>query len=528
MRAAVDNAHGSVRRIIELADQSGCKPISLMAPRFGLVDLINGNVGSFLRAGSVVRKDRRTIPANWPAVSDGYNLIEPAATSYYWQSRAEVNGINATTEAPPTRTVSLPVGSYVLWCEGNSGLSVAIAAGTAVGSGFGSISAGGSIALAITTAGTVVVTPSNGVVGDIVQLHSGSWRHSFIPTPTSSPVTAASAAADTSGNGLSIPLSRGMIDSLVGEYCPNYDFSGTYTSGLAHDWVIPAASGTTISVSQETTDTDGAAAVQRVTVGANAENKNNQITATLATNIVTGYAYEVIVRAKRLSGCATPKVSITRGAATQWSNSEEYALNTWETHTYRFTANTSGVATVFFGLAWNQAGEFLVKRVSIRRILDSGQTNPGEGTVICGVYLPWGSSVVPNNTVLGVLGVNNAAFGIQTIYRSSIGAMSAARGSDGVSPTFVSTEFAAGLYILISQWSAVTGQMRVGIYNPTTGVLTWSSYVAYRGFFPIHSSNLLRFFYGGGNFPIYVGGLRWLNSIGSDAECVRLSKEMLP
>ena len=75
--------------------------------------------------------------------------------------------------------------------------------------------------------------------------------------------------------------------------------------------------------------------------------------------------------------------------------------------------------------------------------------------------------------------------------------------------------------------------MRVGLYNPATGALTWSSptlagATPYRGFFPIHASNQLRFLYGGGQFPIYVVGLRWPNSIVSDAECVRLSKEMLP
>ena len=77
-------------------------------------------------------------------------------------------------------------------------------------------------------------------------------------------------------------------------------------------------------------------------------------------------------------------------------------------------------------------------------------------------------------------------------------------------------------------FSAAIGKMRSGLYNPATGALTWGNYATYRGFFPIHSSNRLRFFYGGGNLPIHVGGLRWLNSIVSDAECVRLSKEMLP
>ena len=74
--------------------------------------------------------------------------------------------------------------------------------------------------------------------------------------------------------------------------------------------------------------------------------------------------------------------------------------------------------------------------------------------------------------------------------------------------------------------------MRVGLFNPTTGALIWSSPTLatgtpYRGFFPIHSSNRLRFFYGGGAFPIHILGLNWSNAIISDAEAIRLSKEVL-
>ena len=73
--------------------------------------------------------------------------------------------------------------------------------------------------------------------------------------------------------------------------------------------------------------------------------------------------------------------------------------------------------------------------------------------------------------------------------------------------------------------------MRVGLYNPATGALTWGSYATYRGFFPIYgtgSQQRLRWFYGGGNLPIYVRGLKWLSSVTLDAEIIRLSKEMLP
>ena len=68
-------------------------------------------------------------------------------------------------------------------------------------------------------------------------------------------ITRASEGADTLGNGLSIPLSQAMIDSLAGELCPNYDFSGTYTSGLAHDW--DQRQWHNYLISRKTTDTDG-------------------------------------------------------------------------------------------------------------------------------------------------------------------------------------------------------------------------------------------------------------------------------
>ena len=68
--------------------------------------------------------------------------------------------------------------------------------------------------------------------------------------------------------------------------------------------------------------------------------------------------------------------------------------------------------------------------------------------------------------------------------------------------------------------------MRVGLYSPATGALTWSSYAAYRGFFPIPSSNLLRLFFGGGAFPIYARALRCLPGITSDFESIYHAKEL--
>lgn len=179
-------------------------------------DLLDGQ-SAFTRGSQVVRPDNALLPNNMPAIYGGYNWLEASATSYYAQTyTTSASGI-ITTDAPITRTVTLPAtGAYVLWVSGNASLSVTIAAGTAVGSGFGTLTASGFLPLTITTAGTVTVTVANGAAGDQVQLTTGAVKTSYIPTPTTSPVTRASAGADVSGNGLSLALNRQMLDSLTG------------------------------------------------------------------------------------------------------------------------------------------------------------------------------------------------------------------------------------------------------------------------------------------------------------------------
>jgi hypothetical protein len=191
---------------------------------------------------------------------------------------------------------------------------------------------------------------------------------------------------------------------------------------------------------------------------------------------------------------------------------------TTDTNLYAYSTNLTGVVTINY----------------VRRVLESGQTNPGEGTIIQWVSLPWDYSVLTPGTVPIV---SPAAGGY--LYFQPTGSPITNRLFlyDGVTVCRIEpANLQAGRYALVQQFSAALGRMRVGLYNPATGTLTWSSATlaggsAYRGFFPIYGTGTqqrLRFFFGGGNFPIHVGGLRWLNSIGSDAECVRLSKEMLP
>lgn len=172
---------------------------------------------TFVRTGSVVRSDGALLPADFPAITGRINLLEGAATSYYSQTYSLVAG-KVSTDAPTTQTVSLPAtGSYVVWCSGNAALSVTVAADTAAGSGWGTLTNGtGYLVLTITTLGNITVTIANGAAGDKVQVTTGIFPTSYIPTPTSTPVTRASSGSDTSGNGLQLPLNQAMIDSLVG------------------------------------------------------------------------------------------------------------------------------------------------------------------------------------------------------------------------------------------------------------------------------------------------------------------------
>ena len=85
-----------------------------------------------------------------------------------------------------------------------------------------------------------------------------------------------------------------------------------------------------------------------------------------------------------------------------------------------------------------------------------------------------------------------------------------------------------GRYAIISQWSAGTGQMRVGLWNPATRVLTWSAWAAYRGFFPIYgtgSQQRLRWCYGLTGFPIGIGEMGWFNRILSNSEILQFCEE---
>lgn len=120
------------------------------------------------------------------AAGSGYNTYAnnaprfSGAAGMVVESQARTNYLLNST-APATQTTgSLPAGpsNYCLWVIGTG--SATVAAGTAVGTGFGTATAGNPIIFNVTTAGTVVVT----VTGSLnrFQLERGGSPTSFIVT----------------------------------------------------------------------------------------------------------------------------------------------------------------------------------------------------------------------------------------------------------------------------------------------------------------------------------------------------------
>lgn len=323
---------------------------------------------------------------------------------------------------------------------------------------------------------------------------------SYIYTEASS-VTRASEGADTSGNGLSIPLSQAMVDSLKGEMI---DWSTTWT--YSADPSYYSISGKTITCAS------GADVIR-------AAYKSGALT--------TGQVYEISYTVSGLSGGS---MRAFFGASGNAATVGLPVISTDGTYIGRDIA-TNGTT---IGVRFNVGATGSVTINYCRRVLESGQTNPGEGTIVQWVNLPWDSVVIPSDSAINFLTSTDATNRHLCIRRFSGGNFHMVSLYDGVfQATIPNAEYPSGQYLAVAQWSSALGRMRVGLYNPATDTLTWSHSTlaggqTYRGFFQIHSTNRLRFFYGGGNFPIHVGGLRWSNSIVSDAECVRLSKEMLP
>ena len=120
-----------------------------------------------------------------------------------------------------------------------------------------------------------------------------------------------------------------------------------------------------------------------------------------------------------------------------------------------------------------------------------------------------------------------------SVRRSSGGVLQSPYLGDGVNVIGLNTELSAGGYVLIGQWSSALGRMRVGLFNPTTGALTWSSPTletgtTYRGFFPITTTGgqRLRWGYGLSGFPVGIGDSYFFNSVITDNDIMLMCRNM--
>lgn len=458
---------------------------------------VDGQKAFFARAGSVTKQfisNLVSLGANVPKVENNgsISILEGSIISYYCQTFSQNGGIIAT-DAPITRTVTLPsTGAYVLWIKGDATLSATIAAGTAVGTGWGSLTASGYLVLNITTDGTVTVTIANGSAGDLVQLTTGIFPTSYIPTPTTTPVSRASSGSyNTSNNGLTMPLTQQQIDSLTGEL-PDWKAAWSHVSGTA-----PTYSGGNkiLTYLAAANSTDYHALSATIATGATIEIRYT-ITGYSAGSFGFGF------------GPDHANAGVTRSANGTYTERGTLATNT---NIYTYAAGFTGVVTIS----------------DVRRVLDSGQTNRGEGTLIQWVDFPWSLSVVPNARQINFWGATTDTT-IGAFYsRNATGEdLMSLRDGAGVSALNFTGKIITR-FVEVSQWSSTTSQMRVGIYIPITDTLTWSSYAAYRGFFPITTTGgqRLRWGYGLGNLPIGIGGTLWFNRLLSSSEVIKRCKE---
>ena len=322
------------------------------------------------------------------------------------------------------------------------------------------------------------------------QLEEGPVCTSPIPGGTGA-ITRASEGSDTSNNGLTMPLSQAMIDSLTGELLDGSS-AWKHVSGTA-----PAYSGGNRILTYSSTLTSS---------------DYHALNATLAIDRQVEVSYSI-------SGYAAGSIALGFGTTAGTSR------NANGTYTERgtLTANTN--------LYVNASGFTGVLNItSVNRVLESGQTNPGEGTIIQLVSLPWDSSLFSNDTSIVLWTAFNSTTGSRfAIRRNSSGSFFPVYLSDGFTGSNVSpTEIAAGRYALIAQWSARTSQMRVGLYNPATGILTWGNYATYRGFFPITTTGgqRMRWGYGLSGFPVGIGDNYFFNSVITDNDIKLMCQNM--
>jgi hypothetical protein len=119
--------------------------------------------------------------------------------------------------APATQTTaSLAAGTYTLWVVGTG--SAASSAGTAVGTGFGTATAGVPNVITITTAGTVTVT----VAGSLTrfQLENGAFPTSYVPTTGAAVARATDIATMPTGAWFNLPAGSLVGEAIIPQPCP--------------------------------------------------------------------------------------------------------------------------------------------------------------------------------------------------------------------------------------------------------------------------------------------------------------------
>lgn len=517
----------------------------------GLVDMVNGQKLSFVRPGAGLKRFEQelvALGANVPIVEKNGQVLrlEGPATNKVTCAKSNPAGLtNISKSGDAAAVLSVVNDATALAAAGLSACGPNVykldnSAGSSVAQAIpsGSVGNTNNHSLSAFTRGSGLVkarlagdsgtyqtlssaysriknenqTPSDSSRGLVIEAAAGSVVYFLLPQLEEGPVctspipggtgaiTRASAGADTSGNGLSLALNQQMVDSLVGE-----------RMGLSTAWTEEGSGGPYITQSSDKrtlTWSAGYGASRTAYKG----------------GLVPGQTFEVQFVLSVTSGSKGVRVRLGSGGA-----SAEYTANGLCT----FRGICSGSANLnLIGL--NDFSGSVVFNYC-RRVLDSGQTNPGEGTICQWVDLPWNSSAVANSSWINIFNTtNDVAYALS--YRKPSDGTFFIRLFDGASVAEAPKgAVVAGRYCLISQWSAALGKMRVGLYNPATRTLQWSSptlagATAYRGFFLIYGTGnqqRMRWGYGLSNLPIGLIEMRWFNRILSNSEVLYHAQEGL-
>lgn len=135
----------------------------------GLISVSRASTGTDLLPSSPSGAPYLTFAANTPRRSGalGGLLVEGARTQ-----------LSAFPTAPQNETITIgSTGTYTLWVNGSG--SAAVAAGTAVGSGFGTATNGAPVVFTISSTGTVGITVTGSL--QALQVEAGAFGTSFIP-----------------------------------------------------------------------------------------------------------------------------------------------------------------------------------------------------------------------------------------------------------------------------------------------------------------------------------------------------------